>query len=127
MSALTDMLGKTINKIEGLTVGSDRVRFYATDGSIYMMWHSQDCCESVSIEDVIGTMEDLLDAPILMAEEVTPDEPFDGSEKKDADYSHTWTFYKFATIKGYVTVRWYGSSSGYYSERVDFEKENTHA
>ena len=38
------------------------------------------------------------------------------------DDSFTWTFYRFATARGYVTIRWYGSSNGYYSEEVTFEE-----
>lgn len=38
--------------------------------------------------------------------------------------SWTWTFYRFATVKGTVTVGWYGSSNGCYSERVSFVVES---
>lgn len=33
--------------------------------------------------------------------------------------AETWTFYKFATMSGYVTIRFYGSSENYSTE-VDF-------
>lgn len=92
---------------------NDKVTMYCEDGRIYTMMHHQDCCETVILEDVCGDLDDLVDTPLVVAE-------FTTNKDEDPDYeSATWTFYKFATIKGYVTLRWHGSSNGYYSESVD--------
>lgn len=109
------LIGKTLTNIE---VGHNEIIFTCEDGERYLMYHAQDCCESVYIEDVVGDWQDLIGNPILMAEEVTSNKNPDGVHKEWQD-SFTWTFYKFATIKGYVDVRWYGESNGYYSESVD--------
>lgn len=77
-------------------------------------------CVEVTVEDVVGDWSDLIGSPLLLVEETI------GSHDPEADggESYTWTFYRFATVKGYVTVRWYGESNGYYSETVDFEQVN---
>ena len=116
--------GKTLTKIEGMEAGNDVVKFYCTDGSVYEMYHPQDCCESVTIEDVCGDVDDLIGSEILVADEIIHEgENPEGVELPEHhDYSFTWTFYKFATRKGYVDLRWYGESNGYYSESVDFRQ-----
>ena len=116
-----ELVGKTIKEITGATKGSEEVIFSCDDGSRYRMDHDQDCCEDVSVEDIAGNIQDLIGSPILQAEESTSDETPEGVKPEYQD-SFTWTFYKLATVKGYVTIRWYGESNGYYSESVDFEK-----
>jgi len=105
--------GKTLSSIEKKE--NEELLFYTADGESYKMFNEQECCESVEIEEIIGDLDDLIGSPITMAEEVTQEGENDwGTE--------TWTFYKFATNKGYVTIRWLGESNGYYSESVYFEK-----
>ena len=110
---IKDMVGKTFTRVYG-GVGDGEMVF-ENDTERYVFTHDQDCCESVDINDVVGDLEDLVGEPLLMAEEVSG---YIGPEPEYAD-SYTYTFYKFATRKGYVDVRWLGESNGYYSESVD--------
>jgi len=118
----SELKGKTLKEISG-EVGDEKMIFKVTDEEIYKLFHEQDWCESVSIEDICGDISDLVGYPILLAEEVINDnETPEGVELPEYYDSYTWTFYKLATIKGSVTIRWYGESNGYYSEGVDFKK-----
>jgi len=112
-----------VNVLKGKTLVSvvdhgDELVFKTTDGETYRMYHQQDCCEHVVLDDVVGDLQDLVGSEILVAEKVDGESPVDF----EAYESHTWTFYKFATHNGYVDLRWLGSSNGYYSEGVDFVK-----
>lgn len=115
---LTPLLGKTLEKIVTTDI-KDEITFHCDDGTKYRLYHSQDCCESVTIEDITGDLDDLIGSPILVAEEFTSNDNPEGITKEYQD-SFTWTFYKLATVKGWVDIRWYGESNGYYSESVDF-------
>lgn len=121
---IEDLIGKTIIEIVGLENGSEEVLFTCDDGSRYKMFHNQSCCEDVTIDDVCGDVNDLLKSPITFADESSSRENPEGIEKEYQD-SFTWTFYKLATFNGFVDIRWYGGSNGYYSEEVDFIKLNT--
>ncbi len=126
--------GLTLTSIERVG-GNEGLIFRTTDGREFHMLHQQDCCEGVTLEDVTGNFDDLIGNPITMAEVVTYGGGDDGnweSPKRVGEWpedvpeleytpeSYTWTFYKLATVKGYVTLRWFGESNGYYSESVDF-------
>ena len=107
-----ELLGKIIIKIE--KSNDTDLYFHLSNGAIYHQYHAQDCCESVNIDDIEGDLEDLIGYKLLQAEE--------SSNNGTTGESSTWTFYKLATIKGYVTIKWYGESNGYYSESVSFQK-----
>lgn len=95
----------------------DTIEFITQSGKKILLFHDQNCCENVYIEEINGDLNDLLNTPILLAEERTSRDRLEIEEVYQED-SFTWTFYTLATIKGYVTIRWFGSSNGYYSEEV---------
>jgi hypothetical protein len=111
---ISDLLDKTMAGIE--QSDNDEIIFTDIEGNRWKMYHDQDCCEDVRIDDIIGDFEDIIGHPLLVAECRT------NSNEDENFNSETWTFYELATIKGSVTIRWYGTSNGYYSESVDFEK-----
>ena len=110
---ISDMVGRTPVSITGETQG-ETITFVFSDGTEANFYHDQDCCESVFIDDINGDWADLLNTPLLVAEERVDD-----SDPRDYDHT-TWTFYTFRSLNGSVDVRWRGNSNGYYSESVDF-------
>jgi hypothetical protein len=122
---LSLILGKTLSKVT--QQGNESIIFETVDGEKFKMYHEQDCCEGVEIEDIVGDLNSLVGNPLITAEErstCTGEPEGDQLAKKyqNREYgidSATWTFYELATIKGSVTIRWVGESNGYYSESVD--------
>ena len=100
---VSDLLGLTMVEV---TRKGEAIRMVASTGEIFSLHHEQDCCESVWLEDICGDLDDLVGQPLLQAEVA-------------ASFKDEWNFYKFATIRGSVTLRWCGSTDGPYSLAVD--------
>tara|TARA_R110002051_G_scaffold316556_2_gene396324 strand:- start:3132 stop:3506 length:375 start_codon:yes stop_codon:yes gene_type:complete len=108
--------GMTLARIEPQN-DNEELLIVTSEGRVFRQFHDQDCCEHVSIEDICGDLSDLIGSPILQADESCSD-----AGEPHVSESGTWTFYRLATIKGSVMIRWLGSSNGYYSESVTFEE-----
>mgnify|MGYP006059989767 CR=1 FL=1 len=113
------VIGKKIKSVTGLDYWGDRVEFTFEDDCVLSMYHRQDCCENVSLEDWGDTKpEELIGGVVALFEKCT----------KDGDPEHygvqQYTFYHMRTTKGDITMRWCGESNGYYSVEVTTELED---
>lgn len=114
----SELIGHKILSVEELSESGYtwQVNFICENGVKFEMFHEQDCCEFVRLEDVAGgELLDLHGQSVLDAYSTS-------EEAEEALESGTWTFYTIRTMKGTLTLRWLGESNGYYSESVSFYK-----
>ena len=121
---IEEFMGKTF--VEVSAIGDNTALYFKTDTEVYKMFHEQDCCEEVYLDETHGDFTDLVGKPILRAEEsIKTMDDYTEEQLKDNDMggeeSFTWTFYNIATIKGDVQLKWYGGSNGYYSESISIK------
>lgn len=113
----SELLGETLISVEGLKKDSEEIIFKCLSGRQFHLLHEQDCCEAVSVEDIDGDASDIIGYEVLVADETSNE-----GDLGDYGESFTWTYYKIDTNKGGITIRWYGTSNGYYSERATFKE-----
>ena len=119
---IEDMKGQVFTKV--YVTDNKYEMIFENDEFIFTFYHEDDCCESVYVDDITGDLDDLVGKPLDIVEVARHEDTMpQGMDLKKPEDSFTWTFYKFATIKGWVDVRWLGESNGYYSEEVDFKGE----
>lgn len=112
------LLGFTLSAIERDEVYSqerfmanESIVFTRTDGVQVGMYHVQDCCEQVWVEEIHGDLQALVGYPLTTAEVYTRD-----GDKDD----QMFTFYRIGNERHMVTIRWCGESE-YYSIDVTVE------
>lgn len=111
----TDLVGKTITDVTvAKDCDDDHIDFTLASGETFRLYHAQDCCESVHINDINGDLAKLR-GEVKLAEESSNE-----SDPPIRADSWTWTFYRIATDSQHVDIRWLGESNGYYSESVDW-------
>lgn len=114
-----ELIGKTLTAIKVDEKYAAWILFVVSEDEKYLLHNDEADCNDVqvTIDDINGDINDLVGSPLTMAESVS-NEAFE----KTQDAEGTWTFYRFATIKGYVDIRWFGTFNGYYSETVTLER-----
>ena len=113
MAGFEELEGKIFTDV---FVSNDRIYFFANYGFSYALFHDQDCCEHVFIESIDGDIATNLPGKrIIEAREAynSDNKPPEGGPHDD---SYTWSFYTIRTERDTFTIRFFGSSNGYYGE-----------
>ena len=97
---------------------NNEVLLTTASGRQIKIFHSQDCCESVYIEDTEGNWHELIGKVLVEAKH---EESSEGDPPQEYAESWTRTSLTFKVDGATVISKWIGESNGYYSESVDLE------
>jgi hypothetical protein len=121
LTQLNDMLrDRPVTGLEGLEKHSEEVRVKFPLGTL-LLYHQQDCCESFWLEDFEDdrhTQHRRNGYDRFIGLEVTTNQS-DPPPNNDWIECYTWTYVRLKFQSGDVTLRFCGSSNGYYSEECD--------
>lgn len=116
MHSTQNLIGRKLTHID-IDQDNDEMLLTCEDGSQFKLYHEQDCCEYVRIDDIEGDASLLLNKQIInVFTEIDHEMP------EPVDYSCTNTKFKFLVDDATLIVKWVGTSNGYYSEHVDFRQ-----
>lgn len=99
--------------------GSD-VDLTFDDGSSVRFYSVQDCCNDMYIEDGADDVPSLIGEVVTICESVSDADAPEGVEIECAQEYEEWTFLKI----NHVTLRWFGTSNGYYATAPGAECRN---
>lgn len=120
---IEDLVGETLAYIDADDQGEE-VMLTTQSGRRIRIFHNQDCCETVRVEDTQGNWHDLIGRVIIEAtEDVRPQ----GDPPPEYPDSWTRTTLTFKVDGATVISKWIGESNGYYSESVDIEELSRHS
>lgn len=111
-TSIQSLVGEVLTYID-IDEKENQIKLTTASGREVMIYHEQNCCESVCIESTEGDWLSLVGKVIVG---VSHDE-----YERDNEWGHeTRTELKFIVDGSTVISRWIGESNGYYSEIVDF-------
>lgn len=116
-SDITKIVGEVLTHID-TDENNETIRLTTKSGRVFLIYHSQDCCESVRVVDTKGDWHKLVGKVVVEASAIARS---DGDVPAEIEYSDSWTetVLTFRTDDETVISRWIGESNGYYSESVD--------
>jgi hypothetical protein len=107
------LVGEVLDAVD-IDREKDQILLTTRSGRNFLVYHKQDCCETVAISGQDGSFDKLIGKPIVEARDITVD-----TSEEAAGSSQTTTILVFRVDDQTVISRWIGDSNGYYSESVD--------